>query len=150
MRTPSEYLAFYIRLEESSILGRGRLRGDRETYIGVDALWAIVFVVTLAVFAFIARADLGTDADTVTDLYSLHFGAYAYSFARDFMPTYRPVSYENSTIEGEDAPHDHWKLNLTPALSDGMDIGATDTIEGSPGRKQICGTREDRTRTRSR
>lgn len=53
--------------------------------VGVNLVLAVGLVVVLALTAFKARVDLGTNTDTITLLSQRHFGADAKDLANDFV-----------------------------------------------------------------
>lgn len=72
-------------------------------------MWAIVLIVTLALWALQARPNLGTDTSTVADLECRDLGANFYDLANDLM------------TDGD------WCWRFTPTSCDGMNIGTADT-----------------------
>lgn len=72
-------------------------------------MWAIVFVVALALRALQTRPDLGTDTSTVADLECRDLGSNFYDLANDLMTDCNGC----------------WRF--TPASCDGMYIGTADT-----------------------
>lgn len=77
--------------------------------VGVDAVWAVVLLVGLAVAASQVGANLGTNTDTVADLDGLDILSDLDSTAN------------NLVTDAE------WEWGTTPTTGDGVDVRSADT-----------------------
>ena len=94
--------------------------------VGVDHVWAVVLLVSLAVVASQVGTNLGTNTDTVADpemTLDNDLQRYCVLDILDGLDVLADLDGATDDL----VTNTEWERSLTPATSDGVDIGTTDT-----------------------